>query len=153
MTREKWKDIFEAIGAIVLVGSIIFLAIEIRQNTVEVRLGNQQSALALVHEWDSWIRDAAFSETYDNGIRDLSSLSPRELRQFDTYIGQALNIWEFAFISHESGTMSDEIWTAWDMWFQSEIRQDSWRQLWMTTKRETYSASFRSHVDAYLQID
>ena len=153
MTRERWKDIFEVIGIIAIVSSIVFLTIEIRQNTVEVRLGNQQSALTLANEWDSWLKDATFSETYDKGIRDLSSLQPHQFRQFDTYIGQALNIWEFAFISHESGTMSDEIWTAWDTWLKSEIRQESWRQLWISIKRESYSERFRSHVDAYLQID
>jgi hypothetical protein len=33
MTREQWKDIFEVIALVALVGSLLFLALEIRTNT------------------------------------------------------------------------------------------------------------------------
>ena len=33
MTREKWKDTFEVIAVVALIGSLLFLALEIRTNT------------------------------------------------------------------------------------------------------------------------
>jgi hypothetical protein len=148
MTREQRKDIFEAIGLIAIVASIVFLALEIRQNTIEVRLGNEQQALALGHDWDAWLLDAEFARIYDAGIADLSTLTSSEMRLFVTYLGEAFSIWEFAFRSHQSGTMSDETWVGWNMWFGSELRQESWQMIWKNSKAGVASQEFRSHVDS-----
>ena len=110
MNREQRKDIFESLGFIAIVASLIFLALETRQNTIAVQQENQQTISAIAHEWDSWIRDKDFAKTYDTGIRDIASLSSPEMLQFDRYVGQGLNVWELAFYNHQSGVMTDEIW-------------------------------------------
>ena len=83
MNREQRKDIFESLGFIAIVASLIFLALETRQNTIAVQQENQQTILAIAHEWDSWVRDRDFAKTYDTGIRDIASLSSPEMLQFD----------------------------------------------------------------------
>ena len=150
MTREQRKDLFEAIGLIAIVASIVFLALEIRQNTIEVRLGNEQQALALGHEWDAWLLNEEFSRIYDTGITNLSTLTSSEMRLFNTYLGEAFSIWEFAYRSHQSGTMPDDTWRGWDTWFAAELRQKSWQEVWRSSKGGVASQDFRTHVDSII---
>ena len=153
MNREQRKGIIEAFGLIAIVASLIFLAYETRQNTIAIQQESQQTILAIAHERDSWLLDSAFAKTYDTGMRDLASLSSPELLQFDTFVGQSLNVWELAFYNHQSGVMMDEIWQGWDAYFRSEVRNESWRQIWTSGKRDAYAESFQSHVDTYLTDD
>ena len=150
MTREQRKDLFEAIGLIAIVASIVFLALEIRQNTIEVRLGNEQQALALGHDWDAWLLNEEFSRIYDAGLADLSTLTSSEMRLFITYLGEAFSIWEFAYRSHQSGTMPDDTWRGWDTWFADGLRQKSWQEVWKSSKGGFASEGFRSHVDSII---
>ncbi len=153
MNREQRKDIIEAFGLIAIVASLIFLAYETRQNTIAIQQESQQTILAIAHERDSWLLDSAFAKTYDTGMRDLASLSSPELLQFDTFVGQSLNVWELAFYNHQSGVMTDEVWQGWDAYFRSEVRNASWRQIWTSGKRDAYAESFQSHVDTHLTDD
>ena len=153
MIRERRKGIIEAFGLIAIVASLIFLAYETRQNTIAIQQESQQTILAIAHERDSWLLDSAFAKTYDTGMRDLASLSSPELLQFDTFVGQSLNVWELAFYNHQSGVMTDEVWQGWDAYFRSEFRNESWRQIWISGKRDAFAASFQSHVDTYLTDD
>ena len=153
MSRERRKDIIESFGLIAIVASLIFLAYETRQNTIAIQQESQQTNLAIAHERDSWLKDPEFAKTYDSGMRDLTSLSSTELLQFDTFVGQSLNIWELAFYNNRSGVMTNEVWQGWDAYFRLEVRNESWRQIWTTGKRDSYGESFQSHVDTYLTED
>lgn len=151
MTRDQRKDVVEVVGLLAIVGSVVFLGLEIRQNTVQLRLANQQSTLALAHDWDALAMDADFSNVYVTGIQDLSALALSDFQRFDRFIGQGLNIWEFAFESYQSGTMSDETWSAWNRWFAGEISQTSWQEIW-ESKRSGYGEAFVAHVDAIIAM-
>ncbi len=133
----------------VLVG-ILLLAYELRQNTTAAQMANVQTTYSLGHESGSWLLDDEFANTWLLGLRDFSQLTDVQKLQFDEYFGQRLNVVEFAFYSRESGSFLEENWDGWDAWFRSEIRQESLRNLWQTSKGEVYSIGFREYVDSIL---
>jgi hypothetical protein len=65
-------------------------------------------------------------------------------------VGQRLNIWEYAFLGRRNGLLTEEAWEGWDSWYRSQIRQETWRSIWTTGKRDAYSTAFQEHVDAIL---
>lgn len=147
---ETSAQVAEIIAAFAVVISLIYVGLEIQQNTDAIRLANQQSGLALGNEWDSWLRDRTFASLYIEGSEDHSALSAVQQLQLDKFIGQGLNIWEFAFYSHRDGLMNDEPWEGWDRFFKREVQAgEAWRLLW-ESKRDSYGESFQAHVDAYL---
>jgi hypothetical protein len=119
------------------------------ENTRAVQRTNALSSLSLGHDWDAWLRDREFASTYDTGIRDYSSLSGADKLQFDRYIGQGLNIWEFAYYSTDAGTMDKETWEAWDRFFRSQLGHDSWRLVWNDIS-DAYGSGFQVHVNEQL---
>ena len=147
---ETTAQVAEIIAAFAVVISLVYVGLEIRQNTEAIQSANQQSGLALGNEWDSWLRDQTFASLYVESSKDLSALSAVQQLQLDKFIGQGLNLWEFAFYSHREGLMDDEPWEGWDRFFRREAQgRKVWRLLW-ESKRDSYGESFQAHVDSYL---
>jgi hypothetical protein len=150
MTRlERLAQLAQVVAAAAVVVSLLFVGSQIRENTRAVQRTNALSSLSLGHDWDAWLRDREFASTYDTGIRDYSSLSGTDKLQFDRYIGQGLNIWEFAFYSTNAGTMDKETWGAWDRFFRSQLGHDSWRLVWNDIS-DAYGSGFQVHVNEQL---
>jgi hypothetical protein len=150
MTRlERLAQLAQVVAAAAVVVSLLFVGSQIRENTRAVQRTNALSSLSLGHDWDAWLRDREFASTYDTGIRDYSSLSGADKLQFDRYIGQGLNIWEFAYYSTNAGTMDKETWGAWDRFFRSQLGHDSWRLVWNDIS-DAYGSGFQVHVNEQL---
>jgi hypothetical protein len=91
VNRQQWKDTFEAIGFLALIGSLVFLAMEIRTNT-------ESNHIAIFENYGSnWI--AMNGEIAGN--RDLAALvvkayageelDPVESRQFEGWVFQRVS--------------------------------------------------------------
>lgn len=147
---QKAALLAEIVGAVGVVVSLIYVGTEIRQNTSAIRQATNQSALSMGTSWDDWLRDRTFAETYVDANSDFSTLSPAQQLQVDKWVGVGLNIWEFVFGGHESGLVDEEVFEAWNRFFQGEIRDNpAWQLIWQQ-KREAYRDSFRAHVEAAL---
>jgi hypothetical protein len=149
LNREQWKDWLEIVGIGAIVGSLVFVGLEVRQNTLAIQDGSHQTSLIMSHDTTEMLWDPEFAVTYDNGIREYSSLDGPARRQFDQYVGQRINVWEYAFAARGRGVMSEELWQAWDRYFVEELRQDALQEVW-ATRKHGYSQSFQKHVDDIL---
>ncbi len=150
MQEGKLKTLVEFGAALTVLLGLVFVGLELRQNTNAIQVTNHQSSIALGMELGAWIRDPEFAETFELALRDFSKLTPVQKIQFDSYVGNELNIWEFTFYTHNDGMMSEEIWNGWDGWFRTEISQESFKALWFASKREAYGPEFRNYVDSVI---
>ena len=91
MNRQQWKDTFETIGFLALIGSLVFLAMEIRTNT-------ESNHIAIFENYGSnWIT----MNGEIAGNRDLAALivkayagedlDPVESRQFEGWVFQRVS--------------------------------------------------------------
>jgi hypothetical protein len=66
---------------------------------------------------------------------------------------QNTNSWfrdsEFAFRTHRSGMMEDDIWEGWDAYYRSQLEEKGYQWFW-NTAREGFSPAFRVYVDSIL---
>ena len=130
-----------------VIAGIIFLAFELRQTRITLRDSSHLSSVQLSHDLAGRLWEPGFALTYQAGLGDLSSLSPEQRSQFEAYVWQRLNLWEYAFYSHQRGAMDEEIWIGWDTNFLEELRTEAWREVWEPV-RHVYGASFSEHVAA-----
>ena len=91
MNRQQWKDTLEAIGFLTLIGSLVFLALEIRTNT-------ESNHIAIFQNYGSnWIQmngemagnpslAALIEKAYTGG-----QLNPVEARQFRGWVFQRVS--------------------------------------------------------------
>ena len=139
----------EIIGAIAVVVSLIYVGLSVNQNTNAIMVANHQALVALDQDTNAWLRDLEFAEIFENATTDISQLSPSQSRQYFTFIADKFNAWEFAFITHRSGMMEDNIWKGWDGYYRSLIDEKSNQGYWESGKAG-YSPAFVSYVDSVL---
>lgn len=94
-------------------------------------------------------RDPEFAAVYETGLTDLDRLSAHQMRQFRTFVSDQFNIWEYAYISHEKGLMSDNVWEGYDAFYSSQLRLPSYRLIWKKGKNG-WTGGFARHLDAVL---
>ena len=153
MNSDKLNTWLAVLANIGVLAGVVFLAMEIRQNTSTVQIGNFQGSLALSMQLESWMLDSEFANLWYQGLSDHSQLTGPQKMQFDSYFGQSLNVWEFAFNAHQSEAMSDVTWNSWNDYYSSWIRQDTLSDLWKTSKRVDYSGAggFLLYIDSVVQ--
>ena len=144
---KNFKFILESIVSLSIVASIFFLAFELRQNTISIQLSNRQSAMEMGNEWDSWIKDRSFADTYILALNDFSSLSPTQKLQVDKYISQGLNIWEFVFGNLKDGVIEESQFIAWDRFFTEEFKNNRLWQLIWDQKKNAYEERFQDYIN------
>jgi len=139
----------EIIGAIAVVISLIYVGASVNQNTKAIMVSNHQALVTMDMDKNDWLRDSGFAAIYEIGLEDTSKLSPVQLMQFSTFVANTFNAWEFAFITHNNGMMTENIWNGWDGFYRFELKQIGYLWFWNQGK-ESFSPEFRSYVDSIL---
>ena len=96
MTRESlnwWLTLFANLGVL---GGLIFVGFEIRQNTSQLRTEGARALTEMVNTINSGVySDPGLAEIIIRGEQDLTSLSPVERQMFDRYQFSLLNTAEY----------------------------------------------------------
>jgi hypothetical protein len=146
---KDYALIAEIIGATAVVVSLIYVGISVNQNTDAVMVSNHQALIAMDHNTNGWIRDSDFAAVVEGAMNGTADLTPGQAQQFQHYLADKFNAWEFAFLTHESGMMEDNIWQGWDGHYRTLLKQPGGRQFW-GDGRDGFSPAFRAYLDAIL---
>lgn len=106
MTIQDWGAIGELIGAIAVVASLVYLAIQIRQNTQQVSHTLEASRLAAFERniesgnriRDLMIRDPDLAELFLRGVQDFDGLESTEKFRFDLLLRNIFSATQGAYI-------------------------------------------------------
>lgn len=151
MTRslKEYALAAEIVGAVAVVISLVYVGSSVNQNTNAIMVANHHALVAMDQNTNGWFRDSEFAAIFEIALEDVGSLSPVQSRQFRTFLAGKFNAWEFAFVTHSSGMMEDNIWDGWDAYYRSELEQKAHQWYWITG-REGFSPAFRMYVDSIL---
>ena len=111
MNWEAIGAVGEILGALVVVATIFYLAVQVRHT----RHSNQMVAASRAAEAsDIWVRqlvqDADLLELYLRGVQNYESLERLEKARFSTLITQFLRGVEGAWSQNELGVITDDQW-------------------------------------------
>jgi hypothetical protein len=146
---QEYALFAEIIGAVGVVISLIYVGVGVRQNTEAIHVANHQALVAMDMDKNAWLRDPEFAAVFVNAREDFNELSPVQSLQYLTFAADTFNAWEFAFITHSSGAMSDTIWNGWDGFYRSELQTDAFRRFWEKSGKG-FSPDFRAYVNSVL---
>ena len=150
MTLEDLGNIGEFVSAIAVVASLLYLAVQIRQNTKTVRTSTYQAVLDSSHRVNAYLADPRIEQLYRMGRKDVSQLKEEELAQFRLAVGQIVSLYEGLFLQHQHGVIDDDFFLGRFRTFHRMICQPGVRAIWEERGREYYSRSFVKRVDALL---
>jgi hypothetical protein len=145
---KKWALLAEVIGGIGIIVSILYLALEINQNTESVQAVNHLALieqLGVVRSWN--VLDAEFAEIANRGFKDFESLGEVERSRFIDYTDQHFDVWELGFSMGERGLVPKDIMDAFNGGYCQGFMAPGPLLVWETYTKGSYSADFVENVD------
>ena len=112
MTLQDLGNIGEFLGAIGVIASLAYLAVQIRQNARAVRSSTSQAITDARVEFLASITDNAdVARIFFSGLSDRKALDGHERGRFDLLISRFNATMENYFYQHRQGTMDHGHWT------------------------------------------
>lgn len=140
----------EFIGAIGVVVTLGYLAIQIRQNTRSNRVSAELECLKMLTDWVGRISASKDVQRLWDIVADGSEpLSLEDSRQYIWLKGEFGWITQTAFIQHRRGFLSKEAWAEFER-MQVGMLQDELTKEWWQNRETPYSTEFVAYIDRAL---
>jgi hypothetical protein len=140
----------EFVGAIGVVLSLGYLAVQIRQNT---RSNRVSAELGTLEQLTSWVRrfstDKDAQRIWDLVADGSEPISPEDSRQWLWLIGEFCWIAQTAFIQRRRGFLSSQAWGEFER-ILIGVLQESFVREWWQNRETPYSREFTAYVDGAL---
>ncbi len=151
MTREQRRDLFEAVGLVAIVASLLFLALEVRQANLSTRIAARDSATQghidyMAHLLDSSVLAPAVAKAFAN--EELSYLETNQLMVFHELRWRH---YERVYYQYQNGVISDQEWTAYKSGITQSFREEN--AMWKISKNtwEDTNAKLSEDFVAYVE--
>ena len=107
MNWTKWSSIAEIVSSIAILMTLIYLTLEIRQNTDAIQADAREGAMQGDVEW-------LYRMVEDPGLNILlnqrESLTEAEATQLQAYLIAFMRLKEVNFLQYKTGVLDDETW-------------------------------------------
>jgi hypothetical protein len=153
MGLQDLANLGEFVSALVVLGSFVYLAIQMRQNTQAIRAENYARALDRVSAMQAELSsNAEYTAFLSRGLADPAKLSPVDRIRF-TWLGyEMFGAFEFMFLQAKEGTLPDEVWHRWAATAEWWLTWPGMRA-WWAGRPAPFTASFSEFVDRCIRED
>jgi hypothetical protein len=111
MTLETLGNVGEFLGAVAVLISLIYLALQIRQNTRTVRSAAHQAWSSSTAELNMVLAsNRDFARVFRTGSQDPTRLEPEERDQFNIFLLQVFNAYQSLFFQFRQGMIDEVHW-------------------------------------------
>ena len=129
--------IAEAVGAIAVVVSLLYLAVQIRQNSRFARASIYQSTTEMMASFVKMLgQDGDLNELYFAGLMQPDTLEVAQLRQFNSLFAYSLAAQENLFIQHKYGYTPDLSQDRWRFLLEGQLKTPGGALFWRNNQRQ-----------------
>ncbi len=144
----------EFLGGVAVVVSLVYLALQIRQNTRQVvqntRTVHRESTRAFQEDANAWrsylIQSPEIAELYRRGLRHPDELDPGEWLRFRMLMQGLFEHWRFAYLTREDAEFA----STWEPFLEQTLDEPGGARYWETARAnfppEEAFAVFVDHV-------
>ena len=147
LTLEQGAYLAEIIGVIAVVTSLIYLAIQLRQNTKSIRLSTLHDISSLyVSVMTMHSHDQEASDLWYKGLNDYDNLSQGERTRFIIFIGATMRILNEQFYQWQEGALDKQIWEGMKRPIDDIAKHSGFKAYW-EIRRHHFSESFQAYME------
>ena len=158
MTREVWKDIFEAVGLVAVIASLIFVGIETRNSADQAAINTRAVEIASYQELTNNIvaanlvavENAEFADVLTKAEFNPESLTVTERVRYRLWAISRFRHADLAFFQYERGVIDElrlrSVLSPLQAIFRTQIGMEEWEYF-----RPNFVESFRDFVDEHIQ--
>jgi hypothetical protein len=150
MTLSKFKETGEALSIIVVLVTLIFLILEVRENTAAIRTESYGDSIDRLNEWRlSLASDKELIKMFaDFNSGETLELDRTEGQQLSFVLGSLWSIYESAYFAQSYGTLGESEWSRFEQMmcgqYEYALAQEG---AWETELRNLLSAEFGDFVE------
>ena len=146
-TLEYWALIAEIVGGLAVVISVIYLALQISDNTRVLRSQAHYNALSLAQRpREMVIENERLAKILSVCFSTPTKLSEEEWTRCSDYLLMQLNAWEYLYYQNRDGSIPKELWVGADASFKRLIAtKDGYHRFWAEWDI-AFDEPFRSYV-------
>ena len=147
MNWEALGAVGEIVGAVAVIVTIGYLAVQIRQHTISLRHASTQEILEGIAELNQFLGSTPeVTDLFWRGTSDPESLSEDEWHRFIHIASAMIRRMELMFLNHQQGFVPAQVWEAQAnnlrRWFSTPGIQR-----WFSELRNGLNAEFRRYVE------
>ena len=119
------------VGAIAIVVSLIYVGVQLRQNTRATRVSTSQ-AFIQIHDAavNPIIQEPAFRDIYWRGLAGVSNLHGSELAAFGAWTGNTIRAWESFYFQWKEHAFGDPMFFGWNHQFLDLFGYPGVQEVW-----------------------
>ncbi len=139
----------ELVGGVAVVASLIYVGLQVRQNTQVTRTNSAYQLYELFTKVSiPVIENAGVAEIVERGSAEPTSLSAADWTRFTEYAYVRFGTWEAAFLSHKRGTIDLALWESWDEAMRQVLAAPGFQKFWEES-RAGYVRTFQDHISSF----
>jgi hypothetical protein len=148
MNWTKVSSIAEILGSAAVVVTLIFLTIQVRQNTAALQTSSRQ---ATAHsDVDLLMEVSRRPELWLDGYKE--TLTDAESTQLNAYLFAVMRIRELDWLEYQAGALDEVTWKSYQSGMISRLSKLNTRKWWdYNSKRHKFVQGFTETVDALLR--
>ena len=134
-----------------MVVSLIYVGLQVRQNTAAIQTSTSQELYQQYQEQGLLVMESAEIAEIILRASQSAELTPVDSVRYDSYLDVNLNLYEAVYTNALQGTVEPEMASAWLAWMPGLVCTAGVRAFW-TENKEFYHRAFRSAVDSVYAI-
>ena len=146
MNWEAIGAVGEIIAALAVVGSLAYLAIQIRQQNSETRIAAMHDISVGFRDVLETIATGVIADVLQSAIEDYESLSLADRMRLIAAVGKTFRVWEEAYFLHEAGRLEPRIWKGMVGQFNGYMSLRPFIEIW-AIRKQYFDEEFRRFVD------
>ncbi|SRR6266446_8698133 len=140
------------IQAVAVVVTLVFIAIQIRQQTNLSRAANVQASVGLITPLNLKLTEPEMAKVWVEGRHGWDqhvAPSEEEIRkeQYENLLVTYLVFYENVFSQNQEGLIDNEIYQGWDKDLEAFIKHQRVKEYWTSERKAKYRPEFRKRVD------
>lgn len=144
---SEWANVAEIIAAMVIVISLIYVGLEVNQNTQALRTEVHQNVLSILSDQQNvLVTDADFHKIFVTAENAPAELSDLDWSRFEEFMYPRFGVWEYLFVSHQDDTIPNSVWFAYEPYYLGIICKPGY-QRWWQIHSESHNPDFTVYVN------
>lgn len=145
MTISDLGNLGDFLGGIAVLISVIYLALQIRQNTREVKHASTQDLLGKSVDVFTQMLATSIPRLLAKLEKD-GDLSDEERQYFTLWIRRNMQLFELVYLQYQEGRVAQEIMDAYERRIIGHITRPQWDDEWVKIA-PTFTKSFADYID------
>jgi hypothetical protein len=139
MNWQAFGAVAEMIGAVGVIATLGYLAVQVRQNTRAIRAQTYDSFVSQFRNWNEPMRsDQGMAERFHELMEDVRSLSPEAQRHAIHVLFDFARLAENLHYQYQEGMVSDAVWRGWENTFRAYLSAPGFA--WYLDRRRSFFA-------------